>query len=41
MSGYPDEVISQHGSIGAGTPFIQKPFSSGDLTAKVQEVPLV
>ncbi len=36
MSGYTDNVIAHHGVLDPGTPFIQKPFSIGDMAAKVQ-----
>jgi PAS domain S-box-containing protein len=35
MSGYTDNAIVQHGVLESGKPFIQKPFSSADLAAKV------
>jgi signal transduction histidine kinase/CheY-like chemotaxis protein len=35
-SGYSDEVIVRHGHLEEGTPFIQKPFSAGDLLRKIQ-----
>jgi PAS domain S-box-containing protein len=38
MSGYTDEVIAHHGVLDPGTHFIQKPFSTRDLAAKVREV---
>ena len=37
MSGYTDEAMGLHGVLGAGTPFIQKPFSPDALLAKVRE----
>jgi hypothetical protein len=38
MSGYTDEAMGLHGALGAGTQFIQKPFSPDALLAKVREV---
>lgn len=38
MSGYTADVISNHGVLGEGIFFIQKPFSLESLTAKVREV---
>jgi len=37
MSGYTDNAIVHHGLLDPGTPFIQKPFSIRDLSAKIQE----
>jgi signal transduction histidine kinase/ActR/RegA family two-component response regulator len=37
MSGYPDNVIAPHGVLEEGAHFIQKPFVSKDLAAKVRE----
>ena len=37
MSGYTANVIAHHGALKAGVHFIQKPFSMGDLAAKVRE----
>jgi two-component system cell cycle sensor histidine kinase/response regulator CckA len=37
MSGYTDEAMGLHGVLGAGTQFIQKPFSADTLLAKVRE----
>lgn len=34
-SGYTDNAIVHHGVLDPGTPFIQKPFSVGDLAAKI------
>jgi PAS domain S-box-containing protein len=38
MSGYTDDLIARHGMLEEGVQFIQKPFSSQTLSAKVQEV---
>jgi PAS domain S-box-containing protein len=38
MSGYTADVIAYHGVLEEGTHFIQKPFSSRELAAKVREV---
>ncbi len=38
MSGYPDEIISPRGIIQKGIPFLQKPFNSQTLNAKIREV---
>jgi PAS domain S-box-containing protein len=38
MSGYTANVISQHGVLGEGMDFIQKPFTRKDLAEKVREV---
>ncbi len=38
MSGYTASVIAHHGVLDPGLPFIQKPFSMKDLTAKIREV---
>ncbi len=38
MSGYTAEVIAHHGVLEAGVEFLQKPFSSGELAAKVRDV---
>jgi two-component system, cell cycle sensor histidine kinase and response regulator CckA len=37
-SGYTADVIAHHGVLDEGTAFIQKPFSSANLRAKVREV---
>jgi two-component system, cell cycle sensor histidine kinase and response regulator CckA len=37
MSGYAADVISHHGVLEEGVNFLQKPFSAGDLAAKVRE----
>ena len=38
MSGYTADVIAQHGALDEGVHFIQKPFSTPGLAAKVREV---
>ena len=38
MSGYPENVIASQGVLEEGLHFIQKPFSSSALTAKVRQV---
>ena len=38
MSGYTDNAIVHHGVLEADTPFLQKPFSIGDLAAKIREL---
>ena len=38
MSGYPEQVIAHHGVLSKGTFFLQKPFSSYDLSRILQEV---
>jgi two-component system, cell cycle sensor histidine kinase and response regulator CckA len=38
MSGYTADVIAHHGVVDSGVHFIQKPFSSKDLGAKLREV---
>jgi PAS domain S-box-containing protein len=37
MSGYTADIIANHGVLDEGVQFIQKPFSIGDLAAKVRE----
>ena len=36
MTGYTADVIAHHGMLDEGVHFIQKPFSLGDLAAKVR-----
>jgi hypothetical protein len=36
MSGYTDSQIGHHGVLGPGIAFLQKPFSTDDLTSKVR-----
>jgi two-component system cell cycle sensor histidine kinase/response regulator CckA len=38
MSGYLDEAVAARGPEGRGRDFIHKPFSAGDLLAKIREV---
>lgn len=38
MSGYTSNVIARHGVLDAGVDFIQKPFTSEDLTLKIREI---
>jgi signal transduction histidine kinase/CheY-like chemotaxis protein len=38
MSGYTDNGVIDQGMLAAGTPFIQKPFTSAGLSRKVREV---
>jgi PAS domain S-box-containing protein len=38
MSGYTADIIGQHGVLGEGVHFIQKPFSLHDLATKVREI---
>jgi len=38
MSGYPEQVIAHHGVLSKGAFFLQKPFSSYDLSLILQEV---
>jgi signal transduction histidine kinase len=37
MSGYTDNNVVNHSILGAGTPFLQKPFTSAGLHSKVRE----
>jgi FixJ family two-component response regulator len=37
MSGYTSDVIGQHGVLGAGMNYIQKPFSLHALSEKVRQ----
>jgi DNA-binding response OmpR family regulator len=38
MSGYTANIIAHHGVLDQGVHFIQKPFSMGDLAAKIRAV---
>ena len=38
MSGYPDKAIVHHGVLGAGTAFLQKPFTLSALECKVRDL---
>lgn len=38
MSGYTDEAMDQHGVLGSGVAFIQKPFTMSALSQKLREV---
>lgn len=38
MSGYTDDAVLQHGVLHAGTPYLQKPFTTESLTRKAREV---
>jgi len=38
MSGYPADVIADHGVLQEGLHFIQKPFTLRDLSRKVRDV---
>ncbi len=38
MSGFNERVIAQYGKLDPNIPFIQKPFSKGDLEAKIKQV---
>ena len=38
MSGYTDEKVMQDGALGAGDPFVEKPFSQDSLLRKVRTV---
>ena len=38
MSGYTEDAVVQRGLIEPGSPFIQKPFTRGDLLTKVREI---
>jgi two-component system cell cycle sensor histidine kinase/response regulator CckA len=37
-SGYTDNAIVHHGVLDSQTPFLQKPFSTGDLAARISEL---
>jgi len=38
MSGYTANVIANQGILEEGIPFIQKPFTKADLSAKVRQI---
>ncbi len=38
MSGYSADIISNHGVLGKGIHFIQKPFSKQDLSVKIRDI---
>jgi CheY-like chemotaxis protein len=38
ISGYTADIIGHHGVLEAGVPFLPKPFSKQELTAKIKEV---
>ena len=38
MSGYTSDIIASQGVLDAGVHFIQKPFSTAELAAKIREV---
>jgi two-component system, cell cycle sensor histidine kinase and response regulator CckA len=37
MSGYADNIVVRNGNLSPGAAFLEKPFSAGDLAAKVRE----
>jgi DNA-binding response OmpR family regulator len=37
MSGYTDDAVIRHGVLGAGTAFLQKPFTPAVLVQRVRE----
>jgi two-component system, cell cycle sensor histidine kinase and response regulator CckA len=37
MSGYTDDAVIRHGVLGAGTAFLQKPFTPAGLIGRVRE----
>jgi two-component system cell cycle sensor histidine kinase/response regulator CckA len=38
VSGYPDEALSDHGVLREGVEFLPKPFSGGELLARVRKI---
>jgi two-component system, cell cycle sensor histidine kinase and response regulator CckA len=38
VSGYTDDAVVSHGVISGDMPFLEKPFTAGDLARKVREV---
>jgi two-component system, cell cycle sensor histidine kinase and response regulator CckA len=38
MSGYPEDVVANHGLLGGDLPFIQKPFTEDDLALTIRSV---
>lgn len=38
ISGYPDDIIANHGILHEGIYFLQKPFSAGALSGKIREM---
>ena len=38
MSGHTPETVVQHGDVGAGSAFLQKPFEIGDLLGHVSRL---
>jgi len=38
MSGHTPETVLQHGGVGAGTAFLQKPFDIDDLLAQIRKL---
>jgi two-component system cell cycle sensor histidine kinase/response regulator CckA len=38
ISGYPQDMLSEHGLAGARPDFMQKPFTAEQLVAKIREV---
>lgn len=37
MSGYTDDAMEQHGTLDAGTPFVQKPFTPDVLARRIRQ----